>query len=54
MQRKVNSKWKLCNCGAYHYTHRKGSGICYHAKDAEKKQWEKITGTSWDTGKPIT
>lgn len=26
--RKKNKKWKICECGAYWFPHRKGSGLC--------------------------
>lgn len=26
--RALNPKWQTCECGAYHYPHRKGSGLC--------------------------
>ena len=26
--RKVNPKWKTCNCGNMHFPHRRGSGLC--------------------------
>lgn len=46
-------KYQKCDCGSYHYPHRRGSGACVHARDSERKQWEKHTGTSWETGEKV-
>jgi hypothetical protein len=46
-------KYKKCDCGSYHFPHRRSSGACVHAKDAERKQWEKHTGTDWETGEKV-
>lgn len=42
-RRQANQKWKLCNCGAYHFTHRRGSGRCLNGKNLEA-QWRHLYG----------
>lgn len=32
--RAKNRKWKTCNCGCYHYPHRKGSKLCREGLNA--------------------
>ena len=32
-----------CDCGAYHFRHRKGSGYCYYHPEAEKRDIERRT-----------
>lgn len=43
-------KWRMknemgikpsCDCGAYHFRHRKGSGYCYHRQGAEQRDIER-------------
>lgn len=32
---------KGCDCGGYHFSHRKGSKYCHYHPDAEKHQSER-------------
>lgn len=50
-----NKKWRIdkwriknelginpsCDCGAYHFRHRKGGGYCYYHPDAEMRDIER-------------
>lgn len=42
-RRKAHERWKPCNCGAMHYAHRVGSGLCLKGKNVEK-QWRHLYG----------
>ncbi len=46
-QRAKSPVYKVCYCDGFHYPHRRTSGACKFAKDAEKKQWENFTGMKW-------
>lgn len=35
------AKNRTCDCGGYHFVHRKGSKYCYHHPDAEKHHTER-------------
>ena len=41
-------KYQVCECPAYHYPHRYGSGRCDFHPDAVVRQFEAFTGQSWD------
>ncbi len=41
-------KYQVCECPAYHYPHRRGSGRCDFHPDAVVRQFEAFTGQSWD------
>lgn len=35
------------------FPHRIGGGTCRHAKDADRKLFERISGLNWETGEPL-
>ena len=46
--RATTLKYQSCTCGAYHYPHRRGSGICNFHPDGVKRQFEAFTGEKWE------
>lgn len=52
-QRRIRPQRRKCECGGYHFPHRHGSGCCVHNPAHERLQWERNTGTSWETGEAL-
>lgn len=40
-------KYQACDCGAYHYPHRRGSGRCNFHPDGAARQWEALEQNQW-------
>ena len=40
-------KYQACDCGAYHYPHRRGSGRCNFHPDGGARQWEAFEQNQW-------
>ena len=39
-----------CECGVYHFPHRKGSGLCGNPR----REFEWLNQVSWDDGSPLS
>lgn len=58
-RRKVNSRYRTCNCEMPHYPHRIGSvdwvrgGACVHHPEHDRIVHEMMTLTDWEDGSPI-